>query len=97
MSWRALCVLAVVLALASVVGLAQPRKAEASHFCGKFHEPGLLTTVQVYANRFVSCDRAVAVMKRRFNGDTAPGWHCIGPQTGYALCTKDRKRVSAHF
>jgi hypothetical protein len=89
-----------VLALALLLGgiaLVRPQAASASRFCDTFREPGLLTNVQVYANRYVGCDQAVRVMKRRFNGDTPSGWHCIGPQTGYAKCTKARKRVVAHF
>lgn len=91
---------AVVLVFAILIAglsLVRPRSANASRFCDTFREPSLLTQVQVYANRYVSCDRAVRVMKRRFDGDTPAGWSCVGPQTGYAKCTKGRKRVVAHF
>lgn len=95
---RAIALILAAGALASVSVLSvPPTPAAASKFCGKFHEAGLLTTVQVYGNRYVSCRQAKSVMNRRFAGNTPAGWHCIGPQTGYALCTKGRKRVSAHF
>jgi hypothetical protein len=89
---------AVVLVLLALgfFTLLRAQPAAASRFCGTFHEAGLLTTVQVYGNHYVGCDQAVNVMKRRFNGDSPSGWSCIGPQTGYAKCTKARKRV-AHF
>jgi hypothetical protein len=89
-------VLAVVLVVTGVA-LVQPQDAAASRFCGTFREPGLLTKIQVYANRYVGCDQAIRIMKRRLKGNTPSGWHCIGPQTGYAKCTKGRKRVVAHF
>jgi hypothetical protein len=89
--------LLVVGLLIGGIALFQPQPASASRFCGTFHKAGLLTEVQVYANRYIGCGRAIRVMKRRFNGDTPPGWSCIGPQTGYAKCTKARKRVVAHF
>jgi hypothetical protein len=88
--------LLIALTLWTCAALA-PGTAAATRFCDTFHEPGLLTSVQVYGNHFVACAQAVRVMKRRFNGDTPSGWSCIGPQTGYAKCTKDRKRVVAHF
>jgi hypothetical protein len=94
---RAAIALTVLAMFIGGIGALGAPPASASHFCGKFHESGLLTTVQVYANRYIGCDRATQVMKSRFNGHTPAGWHCVGPQTGYALCTKARKRVSAHF
>lgn len=92
---------ALVLTTAAIAAIylvsVNPTPAIAARFCGKFHVSGLLTTVQVYGNNYVTCRQAKSVMRRRFAGNTPAGWHCIGPQTGYALCTKSRKRVSAHF
>ena len=91
-----LILLVLVTALGAAL-LVHPEQASASRFCGTFHESGLLSKVQIYGNRFIRCGRAVKVMKRRFNGHTPAGWSCVGPQTGYAKCTKGRRRVVAHF
>lgn len=88
--------LALLLLLVGIAVL-RPNTAAASRFCGTFQETGLLTKVQVYGNRYIACGRAVHVMKRQFSGDTPAGWSCVGPQTGYAKCTKGRRRVVAHF
>jgi hypothetical protein len=95
---RRITITAITLALLILgVAMRSPQHAVASRFCGTFQEAGLLTKVQVYANRYLACGRAIRVMKRRFNGDTPAGWSCVGPQTGYAKCAKGRRRVVAHF
>lgn len=70
---------------------APPGLAKSKH-CGGFSFPGLLTNVHVRVTRGpVGCERAKRVMKKLFNrgpGSSPENWNCIGPQTGYALCSK---------
>ncbi len=50
----------------------------------------------------VSCNTAKRTMKilfRHGGNTTTPihGWHCVGPQTGFAKCTRPRKSITATF
>jgi hypothetical protein len=51
--------IATLALLIAGAALLLPQTATAGRFCGKFKEPGLLTKVQVYANRYFECDQAV--------------------------------------
>lgn len=98
-----IAVAAVIAGLAAatllVSVLLMPPTAFAAKGCGSFHQSGrLLTRVHVTVPRGpVSCSFARHVMKRLFNGHSTHGWHCIGPQTGYAACTKAGKKIVACF
>lgn len=71
--------------------------------CGSFEMPGLLTKVRVRVTKGpVGCTQAYQVMKKLFDrgpGSEPEGWNCIGPQTGYARCSKSdpRRVIVAHF
>lgn len=69
--------------------------------CGSFRVHGLQTHVRVRITRGgVPCHRANHVMAKLFRGGAnreAPGWRCVGPQTGYAACTKGHSQVTASF
>jgi hypothetical protein len=73
----------------------------ASSVCGSFHQQYLLTAIKVRVLRGkTSCAVANRVMHKLFAGGqnrTIDGWHCIGPQTGHAACTKGTNKITATF
>ena len=97
---RSLAVLAVLAALACSLAVA-PEPAHAARACGSFRVEGLRTSVRVYVVRgSVGCATARGVMRSLFagrGGRTVRGWRCVGPQTGYAACTKGPRRIRASF
>ena len=74
--------------------------AIAARACGSFRVPGLFTAVRVQVKRgSVSCARAMQIMRALFahaRGNVR-GWSCVGPQTGYAACTKGNSKITASF
>ena len=95
--------LLAVSAPASSPGHGNPTATASVKRCGHFRIPGLLTKIRVRVKRGpVTCRTARRVMRKLFNrgpGFNPEGWHCIGPQTGYAKCSKSRPRriIVAHF
>jgi hypothetical protein len=89
--------------LAAFAGpLALPvERAHAARSCGPFRVEGLRTSVRVYVVRgSVGCATARGVMRSLFaagSNRTVRGWRCVGPQTGYAACTKGVRRIRASF
>ena len=74
--------------------------AVAARACGSFRVPGLQTAVRVRVKRgSISCGRALAIMRDLFvhARRSVQGWRCVGPQTGYAACTKGNSKITASF
>jgi hypothetical protein len=98
-------IVAVLLAATqtSPAGPANPMATASVKRCGHFRIPGLRTKIRVRVKRGpVGCTEARRVMRKLFHRgpySNPEGWHCIGPQTGYARCTKPRPRriIVAHF
>jgi hypothetical protein len=89
----ALCACLCALALT-------PGTASASRSCGSFAVPGLLTRVHVHVSYgSATCSRARTVMRGLFASRryVTPPWKCVGPQTGYAACTKPHNKIVASF
>jgi hypothetical protein len=90
----------MIVVVIVVVGVPSTATATTKR-CGSFSVPGLLTRVHVrVVHGPVLCNTARHVMKKLFNGGpnrTIEGWHCIGPQTGYAACNKQARRFVATF
>jgi hypothetical protein len=98
---RVLAVVASALvAILVLLLLAAPSLSETAvrdrDYCGSFSYSGL--DVRVYRVRGgIKCERLRHVMKRHFNGNSTGRWDCIGPQTGYAACERDRHKMVAKF
>jgi hypothetical protein len=91
-----LAAIAVVALVQS--GLSAPPSAYATKRCGSFRVDGLLTKVRVKVVRGnVPCRNAKRVMKRLFKGRSTGKWNCVGPQTGYAACTRGDSKITARF
>jgi len=86
-----------------VKGLFPPENVRAnakrSKSCGSFRMEGLLTSIKVKITRGdFPCKVARRVMEDLFHGRDTGNWSCIGPQTGYAKCTKsNRGAIVARF
>ena len=53
---------------------------------------GLLTEIKVKITRGdFPCKVARRVMEDLFHGRDTGNWRCVGPQTGYAKCTKHNR------
>jgi hypothetical protein len=78
-----------------------PAVGRAARSCGSFRVRGIRTRVRVRVKHGrVSCSTAIRVMKHLFNrgpGSSPEGWHCVGPQTGYASCRKSGNKIVAYF
>lgn len=60
--------------------------------CGNFRVDGLLTEVRVKITQGdFRCKIARQVMENLFQGRDTGNWSCVGPQTGYAKCTKPNR------
>ena len=60
--------------------------------CGSFELPGVLKPVRVKITRGeFPCRIAMRVMDDLYHGRDVGHWQCIGPQTGYAKCTKPNR------
>jgi hypothetical protein len=94
-----LVVIASVAVVLSVGGdFSEPPSAYAAKRCGSFRVEGLLTKVRVKVVRGnVPCRNAKRVMKRLFKGRNTGKWDCVGPQTGYAACTRGDSKITARF
>lgn len=75
--------------------------AIAARSCGSFLVHGLRTRVRVRVKHGrVGCATALRVMRKLFRsraGSSPEGWHCVGPQTGYASCRKGGNKIVAYF
>jgi hypothetical protein len=96
--WPIAILAAIAVVLLAQSGLSAPPSAYAVERCGSFRVEGLLTKVRVKVVRGnVPCRNAKRVMKRLFKGRTTGKWNCVGPQTGYAACTRGDNKVTARF
>jgi hypothetical protein len=92
----ALIAVVCATALAPVATASEPIAIASDKACGSFRIPGLLTPVRVRVTKEpVACKDAYRIMKKLFNrgpGSDPENWNCIGPQTGYARCSKSNPR-----
>jgi hypothetical protein len=80
------------------LALRRPRLRRLRNLRGSFRVEGLLTKVRVKVVRGnVPCRNAKRVMKRLFKGRNTRKWDCVGPQTGYAACTRGDSKITARF
>jgi hypothetical protein len=97
-AWLIVVVISVAVVLSVEGDFAEPPPAYAAKRCGSFRVEGLLTKVRVKVVRGnVPCRNAKRVMKRLFNGRNTRKWDCVGPQTGYAACTRRDSKITARF
>jgi hypothetical protein len=96
--WLVALLAAVAIVAFVQSGLTEPPSAHATKRCGSFRVEGLLTKVRVKVVRGnVPCRNAKRVMKRLFNVRDTGKWNCVGPQTGYAACTRGDSKITARF